>query len=70
MDQLGCHWTDPDLGVFLNSALDAGFTPRLLYPRLRSADTHSTGGWVGSRAGIVSVEKREDSWPYGVSITV
>jgi len=27
MDQRGCHWTDPDLSVFLNSALEAGFTP-------------------------------------------
>ena len=48
-------WTNSvatDISVFINSALDAGFTPRPLYPRLRAADTHCTGGWVGARAGL------------------
>jgi hypothetical protein len=67
MDQLGCHWTDPDFNVFINSALKAGFTPRLLYAGVRAADTHSIGDWVDSRAGMVAVEKREVFWPYQVS---
>jgi hypothetical protein len=35
------------------------FTPRLLYSRGKSPSTHWIGGWVGHRAGLEDMEKRE-----------
>jgi hypothetical protein len=35
------------------------YTPRPLYPRERTPDTHWIGGWVDPRAGLDDVEKRK-----------
>jgi hypothetical protein len=43
---------------FLTSALDGvvSFTPQLLYPH-EDSGTHSTGGWMGLRAGLGRCEE-------------
>jgi hypothetical protein len=51
--------------VFLTSALVGGewsaSRPCRFTPGERTPDTHSTGGWVGPRAGLDNVEKILDS---------
>jgi hypothetical protein len=37
----------------------ASFMPRPLYPRQRATDTCLIWGWVGTRAGLVVMEKRK-----------
>jgi len=37
------------------------FTLGRFTPRESAADTHLTGGWVGSRAGLDAVTKRQNN---------
>jgi hypothetical protein len=49
--------------IFLTSALDGGewsaSLPGHFTPRERAPGTHWIGGWMGSRAGLDAVVKRE-----------
>jgi len=42
----------------------ASFTPRPLYPRCKPPGTRWIGGWVGPRAGLEAVAKRNNPYPY------
>jgi hypothetical protein len=44
------------------------FTPQTHNPRGNSPGTHWIGGWVGSRTGLVDVEKRRFSIPLGLEL--
>jgi hypothetical protein len=42
----------------------ASFTPQALYPGERAPGTHWIGGWVGPRAGLNAVAKRNNTYHY------
>jgi hypothetical protein len=49
------------LNLVTRLRLVVSFTPRPLYPRERSSDTHCIGGWMGPRAGLDRVARRKIS---------